>query len=55
MKFFKITLFTLLLCFVFPLISSADQLEDANAAIKAEDFKKAYELLTPLAEEKNLL
>lgn len=53
MKFYRTTLFFLLLCFVFPLISNADQLEDANAAIKNEDYKKAGELLLPLAEENN--
>jgi len=53
MKFYRTTLFFLLLCFVFPLISNADQLEDANAAIKNEDYKKASELLLPLAEENN--
>jgi hypothetical protein len=53
MKFYKTTLLFLLLCFVFPLISNADQLEDANAAIKNEDYKKASELLLPLAEENN--
>ena len=53
MNFFRFTLFFLLLCFVFPLASSADQLEDAKTAIKNEDFKKAFELLSPLAEEEN--
>lgn len=53
MNFFRFILFSLLLCFVFPLISNADQLEDANTSIKNGDFKKAYELLLPLAEEKN--
>ena len=45
--------FSLLLCLAFPLISNADQLEDAKAAIKNEDFKKAHELLLPFAEENN--
>ncbi len=53
MNFYRFTVLSLLLCFVFPLISNADQLEDANAAIKNEDFKLAYELLLPLAEENN--
>ena len=53
MKFYRTTLFFLLLCFLFPLISNADQLEDANAAITNEDYKKASELLLPLAEENN--
>ncbi|KPL14085.1 MAG: hypothetical protein AMS26_11980 [Bacteroides sp. SM23_62] len=35
------------------MLSNADQLEDANAAIKNEEFEKAYELLLPLAEENN--
>lgn len=53
MKFIRIIIFSVLLCFVFPLMASADQLEDAKAAIKSEDFKKAFELLKPLAEENN--
>ncbi|MGD9163056.1 MAG: hypothetical protein PVG39_31920, partial [Desulfobacteraceae bacterium] len=53
MKYLKTIILSLLLCFVFPLISNADQLEDASAAIKNEDFKKAYELLQPLAEQNN--
>lgn len=54
MKLNRVLLFSLLLCFVFPLLSNADQLEDAKAAIKNEDFEKAYELLCPLAEESNV-
>jgi len=42
-----------LLCFVFPILSIAGQLEDANTAIRNGDFKKAYELLLPLGEENN--
>jgi hypothetical protein len=53
MKLNRVLLFSLLLCFVFPLLSNADQLEDAKAAIKNEDFEKAYELLSPLAEGSN--
>ena len=53
MKLNRLLLFSLLLCFVFPVLLYADQLEDANAAIKNEEFKKAYELLLPLAEENN--
>lgn len=53
MNFFRTTLLILLFSFVFPLFSSADQLEDANTAIRNEDFKEAYKLLLPLAEEKN--
>ena len=53
MKLNRILLFSLLLCFVFPILSNADQLEDAKAAIENKDFEKAYELLCPLAEESN--
>jgi hypothetical protein len=53
MKLNRVLLFSLLLCFVFPVLSYADQLEDAKAAIKNEEFEKAYELLLPLAEENN--
>jgi len=51
MKFDRLVFLTLLLCVVFPFMSNADQVEDANTAIKNKDFKKAYELLQPLAEE----
>ena len=53
MKLFRFVCFSFLLCFVLPILSYADQLEDANTAIKNGDFKKAYELLQPLAEEGN--
>lgn len=53
MKLNKILLFFLFLFFVFPILSSAGQLEDAKAAIENEDFEQAYELLCPLAEEGN--
>jgi hypothetical protein len=53
MKFFRSVFITLLLCVVFPSMSYADQLDEANAAIESKDFKKAYELLQPLAEEGN--
>jgi hypothetical protein len=53
MKLNRILLFSLLICFVFPVLSYADQLEDAKTAIKNEDFQKAYELILPLAEENN--
>ncbi|MBN2246437.1 MAG: sel1 repeat family protein [Candidatus Aminicenantes bacterium] len=53
MKFYRTTYFFLLICFLFSLISNADQLEDANASIKNGDYKKASELLLPLAEENN--
>jgi len=39
---------------VFPALSNAGQLEDAEAAIENKDFEKAYELLSPLAEEDNV-
>jgi hypothetical protein len=53
MKLNRILLFSFLICFVFPVLSYADQLEDAKAAIKNEDLQKAYELLLPLAEGGN--
>jgi hypothetical protein len=53
MKLNRILLFSLLICFVFPILSHADQLEDAKAAIENKDFEKAYELLCPLAEGNN--
>jgi TPR repeat protein len=52
-KLFRLLCFSLLFCSVFPILSYADQLEDAKAAIQNEDFKKACELLRPLAEENN--
>jgi hypothetical protein len=53
MKLGRLLLFSLLLCFVFPIVSNADQLEDAKAAIENKEFKKAQELLTPLAINNN--
>jgi hypothetical protein len=53
MKLYKLLCLSLLLCFVFPILSYADQLEDAKATIQNEDFEKACELLGPLAEENN--
>ncbi|MDB9822572.1 sel1 repeat family protein [Deltaproteobacteria bacterium] len=53
MKLNKLLLFSLLLCFVFPIVLNAGQLEDATAAIDNEDYEKAYNLLLPLAEEGN--
>jgi len=53
MKLCRLLCFSLLLCFVFPILSYADQLEDAKAAIQNEDFIKSYELLLPLGEENN--
>ncbi len=51
MKFYRIPCIILLLCFVFPVLSYADQLEDAKTSIQNKDFEKALELLGPLAEE----
>ena len=53
MKSSRLLCLSLLFCFVFPILSYADQLEDAKAAIQNEDFNKSYELLLPLAEENN--
>jgi len=53
MRLNRILLFSLLICFVFPILSHADQLEDAKGAIENSDFEKAYKLLLPLAEENN--
>ena len=53
MKSYRLLGFSLLLCFVFPMSSYADQLGDAKTAIQNEDFTKAFELLNPLAEENN--
>jgi uncharacterized protein len=51
MKFYKLPCIILLLCFAFPVLSYADQLEDAKTTIQNKDFGKAFELLAPLAEE----
>ena len=51
MKSCRLLCLSLLLFFVSPILSYADQLEDAKAAIQNEDFIKASELLRPLAEE----
>ena len=53
MGFFRPVFMSFLLCVVFPFISNADQLEDANTAIESKDYKKAFELFQPLAEEGN--
>ncbi len=53
MRTHRLLFFSFLLCFVFPIWSYADQLEDAKAAIQNEDFTKSYELLLPLGEENN--
>ena len=51
MKLFRFLCFSFLFCFVLPIVSYADPLEDAKAAIQNKDFEKAFELLGPLAEE----
>ena len=53
MKFYRLPCIILLLCFVFPVMSYAGQLEDAKTAVQNENFEKAFELLGPLAEENN--
>lgn len=53
MYFYRFVFFSLLLCLVFPLTLFADQLGEANTAMTNEDYKKAYELLLPLAEDDN--
>ena len=53
MRLNKILLFSLVFCFVFPILSYAGQLEDAVTAIGNEEYEKAYELLCPLADEGN--
>lgn len=55
MKSIKLLIFILFLCFIFPVLSIAEPIDDAAAAIDAKEWEKAYELLTPLAEENNLL
>ena len=50
MRTHRLLFFSFLLCFVFPILSYADQLEEAKAAIQNEDFNKSYELLSTLAE-----
>jgi TPR repeat protein len=53
MKLSRLIMFSLLLNLVFPVLSYADRLEDAKAAIQDEHFEKAYRILSPLAEENN--
>jgi hypothetical protein len=53
MKLTRFLLVLLLFCFVFPAYSNADQLKDAKKAYDRENFDKAYELLSPLAEAEN--
>jgi hypothetical protein len=50
MRFRRLLCVVLFLCFVFPVLSYAGQLENAKGALQSEEFKKAYELLRPLAE-----
>jgi hypothetical protein len=44
----------LLSCLVYPAFSKADQLEDAKTALENDDYERACELLSPLAEAKNV-
>ena len=44
-------LYCLLLCVSFPMVSHAGPLEDGAAAMKSGDYRRAYQLLYPLAEE----
>ncbi|MFC1838635.1 tetratricopeptide repeat protein [Thermodesulfobacteriota bacterium] len=55
MKLIKLLVFTVLLFLVFPVYSIAEPIDDAAAAVDAKDWDKAYELLTPLSAENNLL
>ena len=54
MKLGRFLSIILLFFFAFPAFSNADQLEDAKIALENKDFEKAYELLSPLAEAKNV-
>lgn len=54
MKLTRLLTFSLLICLVFPILASADQYDNAEKAIKDKDYKKACELLKPLADENNL-
>ena len=54
MKLSRFLSIFLLSCLVFPAFSNADQLEDAKTAFDNKDYEKAYELLSPLAEAKNV-
>ncbi len=53
MKLKTLLILTLLLCILLPVVSNADQFDDAMTAIKNEDFEKAQELLQPLVDENN--
>jgi hypothetical protein len=53
MRFFRPVIMSLLFCLVLPFMSNADQLEDANTAIENKDYRKAFKLFQPLAEEGN--
>ncbi len=53
MKSLTTTLLTLLVCTLFTTYSFADPIEDAKTAIKNQDYKKAFELLAPLADQDN--
>lgn len=54
MKFSRFLFVFLVFYLVLPAFSSADQLEDAKKALDNQEYKKAYELLSPLAEAKNV-
>ena len=54
MKLIKLLVISLLFCFLFPLSSSANSIDEAIAAIEMRNFKTAVKLLTPLAENNNL-
>jgi TPR repeat protein len=53
MKLNRLIMFSLLISLVFPVLSYANQIEDAKAAIQDEHFEMAYRKLVPLAEENN--
>lgn len=55
MRSLKLLVIAFLLCILSPALSFADQFEVAMLAMVNKDFKKACELLAPLAKENNLL
>jgi hypothetical protein len=54
MKSLTTILLTLLICLVLTSQSFADPIEDAKTAVTNQDFTKAHEILTPLAEQDNV-
>jgi hypothetical protein len=54
MKSLFTILLTLLICTLFTSPSFADPIEDAKAAIQNQDYAKAIEIVTPLAEQENV-